>query len=322
MQIPIQLIEPSHILKAIDTRALIDSGASISCLDWGFVRKHSLPTTRLQKPIYARNADNSINSKGVIRFTSTLFLNIEGIARKVTFQVISLGNENEILGLPWLKDVNPTIDWNQRTLSIDESLDQSKDLYLSHTTDTSCHDSHFQKSSYRPPRHTHVNVITDSQLFEYNRWEEESQFLACADTNQTLHRIIICGSRFLYRGFPLEEKISKITTATELAAAAEKAKPKQALPPEFADYTSVFSKEATDHVPPSRPYDHEINLNDSFTPKIRKVYPLSPKEWKATKDFLQENLNCGKIRPSNSPQASPFFFVKKKDGGLCPCQDY
>ena len=112
MQIPVQLIEPSHTLKAVDTRALIDSGASISCLDWGFVRKHSLPTTRLQKPIYVRNADNTINSKGVIRFTSTLFLNIEGIARKVTFHVISLGNENVILGPPWLKDINPTIDWN------------------------------------------------------------------------------------------------------------------------------------------------------------------------------------------------------------------
>ena len=183
MQIPIQLIEPSHTLKAVDTRALIDSGASISCLDWGFVRKHSLPTTRLRKPIYTRNADNSINSKGVIRFTSTLFLNIEGIARKVTFHVISLGNKNVILGLPWLKDVNPTINWNQRTLSIDESLDQSKKLYLSHTADTSCHDSHFQKSSYRPPQHTHVNAITDSRLFEYNGWEEESQFLTCADTN-------------------------------------------------------------------------------------------------------------------------------------------
>ena len=151
MQIPIQLIEPSHTLKAINTRALIDSSASISCLDWGFVRKHSLPTTRLKKPIYARNADNSINSKGVIRFTSTLFLNIEGITRKVTFHVISLGNENIILGLPWLKDVNPTIDWNQRTLSINESLDQSKDLYLSHTANTSRHNSHFQKSTYCPP---------------------------------------------------------------------------------------------------------------------------------------------------------------------------
>ena len=120
----------------------------------------------------------------------------------------------------------------------------------------------------------------------------------------------------------MEEKIAKITTATELAAAAEKAKPKQTLLPEFANYASVFSKEATDHVPPSRPYDHEINLNDSFTPKVGKVYPLSPEERKATEDFLQENLDCGKIRPSNSPQASPFFFVKKKDGGLCPCQDY
>ena len=141
MQISIQLIEPSHTLKAVDTRALIDSGASISCLDWGFVRKHSLPTTRLQKPIYARNADNTINSKGVIRF------NVEGIARKVTFHVISLGNENVILGLPWLRDVNPTIDWNQRTLSIDESLDQSKDLYLSHTADTSRHNSQDRKST-------------------------------------------------------------------------------------------------------------------------------------------------------------------------------
>ena len=207
MQIPIQLITPSHTLKVVDTRALIESGASISCLDWGFVRKHSLPTMQLQKPIYARNANNSINSKGVICFTSTLFLSIKGITRKVTFHVISLGNENVILGLPWLKDVNPTIDWNRRTLSINESLDQSKDLYLSHTAYTSHHDSHFQKFSYQPPQHTHVNAVTNTRLFEYNGWEEESQFLVYADTNQTLHRIIQCRSHFLYQGSPLEEKI-------------------------------------------------------------------------------------------------------------------
>ena len=94
------------------------------------------------------------------------------------------------------------------------------------------------------------------------------------------------------------------------------------LPAEYSSFASVFSKEATDHVPPSRPYDHEINLDDAFTPKIGKVYPLSPDERKATEDFLDENLASGKIRPSNSPQASPFFFVKKKDGGLRPCQDY
>ena len=57
-------------------------------------------------------------------------------------------------------------------------------------------------------------------------------------------------------------------------------------------------------------------------PKIGKIYPLSPDEKKATKDFLDDNLATGKIHPFNSPQASPFFFVKKKDGKLHPCQDY
>ena len=84
----------------------------------------------------------------------------------------------------------------------------------------------------------------------------------------------------------------------------------------------MFLKEATDHVPPSHPYDHKINLDETFKPKIGKVYSLSPEEQKATEDFLDENLRTGKIHPSNSLQASLFFFVKKKDSGLHPCQDY
>ena len=108
----------------------------------------------------------------------------------------------------------------------------------------------------------------------------------------------------------------------ELTITIEKANPKVLLPSEYADFAQVFSKEATDHVPLSRPYDHEINLDNSFTPKIGKIYLLSPDEKKATKDFLEENLATGKICPSNSLQASPFFFVKKKDGKLHPCQDH
>ena len=38
--------------------------------------------------------------------------------------------------------------------------------------------------------------------------------------------------------------------------------------------------------------------------------------------FLKENLDKGYIQPSQSPMASPFFFVDKKDGKLRPCQDY
>ena len=60
------------------------------------------------------------------------------------------------------------------------------------------------------------------------------------------------------------------------------------------------------------PYDHEINFNESFIPKIRIIYPLSPNEWKGTKDFLNENLQFSEIHPSNYPQVSLYFFIKKK----------
>ena len=136
MQIPVLLIIPLHTMKAIDTRTLIDSGASISCIDWGFIRKHRLPTQCLKTPIQARNADNSINSKGVIWFTTTLILDVGGIARRVTLYVMNLGNENVILGLPWLKELHPTIDWAEKTLSIKESLDQSQELFCSFSVDT------------------------------------------------------------------------------------------------------------------------------------------------------------------------------------------
>jgi len=67
---------------------------------------------------------------------------------------------------------------------------------------------------------------------------------------------------------------------------------------------------------------HAINLDEDFVPKMAKAYPLSPKEKEAAEKFVDKNLREGKICPSKSPQAAPFFFVAKKDGFLRPCQDY
>ena len=57
-------------------------------------------------------------------------------------------------------------------------------------------------------------------------------------------------------------------------------------------------------------------------PKLAPVYQLSLDEEKELKQFLNENLAKGYIKPSNSPQASGFFFIKKKDGSLRLVQDY
>uniref|UniRef100_A0A0W0FQH5 Reverse transcriptase domain-containing protein n=1 Tax=Moniliophthora roreri TaxID=221103 RepID=A0A0W0FQH5_MONRR len=75
--------------------------------------------------------------------------------------------------------------------------------------------------------------------------------------------------------------------------------------------------------PPSRPYNHVIDLKLDFKPWDCKIYSLSLKERIEQDKFLDENLQKGYIRPLKSPIASPFFFVAKKEAGaLQPCQDY
>jgi hypothetical protein len=63
-------------------------------------------------------------------------------------------------------------------------------------------------------------------------------------------------------------------------------------------------------------------MKEGFEPKSFKNYNLTLAEQLELDKFLKENLEKGYIRPSQSPMASPFFFVSKKDGKLRPCQDY
>jgi hypothetical protein len=73
---------------------------------------------------------------------------------------------------------------------------------------------------------------------------------------------------------------------------------------------------------PKNLYAGKPTSKNHFKPRSCKTYPLSPNEQQELDSFLDENLKKGYIRPSKSPMASPFFFVKKKDGKLRPVQDY
>ena len=63
-------------------------------------------------------------------------------------------------------------------------------------------------------------------------------------------------------------------------------------------------------------------MKEGFEPKSFKNYNLTLAEQIKLDKFLKENLEKGYTRPSQSPMASLFFFVNKKDGKLQPCQDY
>ena len=67
---------------------------------------------------------------------------------------------------------------------------------------------------------------------------------------------------------PLEEQVSK----------------------EFHDFLDVFSEEKAARFPESRPWDHKIEMKDTFVPKSFKTYNLIPQEQIELDKFLKENL--------------------------------
>ncbi|SJL10435.1 uncharacterized protein ARMOST_13821 [Armillaria ostoyae] len=115
--------------------------------------------------------------------------------------------------------------------------------------------------------------------------------------------------------------------ANDLAAAANAEKPtktfEEMVPPDYRSFRDLFSKENFDELPERKPWDHAIELVPNAKSTLDcKVYPLNRNEQEQLDKFLDENLDSGRIKESKSPFASPFFFVKKKDGTLRPVQDY
>jgi len=75
-------------------------------------------------------------------------------------------------------------------------------------------------------------------------------------------------------------------------------------------------------LPPVREIEVSIETIPGVSPIAQSPYRMAPMELAELKVQLQELLDKGFIRPSNSPWGAPVLFVKKKDGTLRLCIDY
>jgi hypothetical protein len=88
------------------------------------------------------------------------------------------------------------------------------------------------------------------------------------------------------------------------------------VPPKYQDYLKIFEKASTDKLPRRRPSNHTIPLADGFKPPFGSLYSLSHPELEELKRWLHENLSKDFIRTSSSPGTTAILFVKKGDGSL------
>lgn len=85
-------------------------------------------------------------------------------------------------------------------------------------------------------------------------------------------------------------------------------------------YSDVFDKPTG--LPPARNSDHHIPLIPYTKPVNVHPYRYPHYHKAEIEKLVQEMLDEGVIRPSQSPFSSPILLVRKKDGSCCFCIDY
>jgi hypothetical protein len=102
--------------KKTETTALLDSGATHNFIDKRAITSLGLGTRTLPYPLQVNNVDGTINSEGSITRFCNLWIRQGDRTVKLGFYVANLGSDRIILGHPWFKSFNPSINWSSNRL--------------------------------------------------------------------------------------------------------------------------------------------------------------------------------------------------------------
>jgi len=74
--------------EEIMTEALLDSGATGLVMSKEFARRYKFRRTKLERPIYVRNVDNTLNYTGPIKDTVEVKIFFKGYKKRTSIDVI------------------------------------------------------------------------------------------------------------------------------------------------------------------------------------------------------------------------------------------
>lgn len=103
--------------KSIRMFALMDSGATTSCISEKFASRHSLSCHQLNVPIPIMAVDDHPIASGLITQDVITLLMVNKHFKVLPLHMVSVGYPI-ILGLDWIHHHNPKIDWEEMNLSL------------------------------------------------------------------------------------------------------------------------------------------------------------------------------------------------------------
>ena len=102
--------------------------------------------------------------------------------------------------------------------------------------------------------------------------------------------------------YDIQYQVHETICALEVQQEKPKEKtPEKLVPKEYHKFLKVFLKKESECMPLQKPWDHTIDLKDTFKPKKGHIIPLSPAEQEEVMAFLDYQLKKGYIHPFKSP---------------------
>jgi transposase InsO family protein len=107
------------MVDGVRMKALLDSGSSANYISGSAVLRAGLRASR-KKDTYQLHVANGAEmpQDATITHETIATIRIQGQSKRIHLDVFGSAAHDIILGLPWLKESNPQIDWARRTLSL------------------------------------------------------------------------------------------------------------------------------------------------------------------------------------------------------------
>lgn len=267
-------------------QALVDSGAQGCYVSAHAVKKAGLSRLRKQEPYPLHVATGELMPKGhkITHEVKRVTLSIQEHEEKIDLDVFGPAIHDVILGLPWLREHNPRIDWKSKVFEFE------------------CCGLGATASQ---PTHQRSLMVDESNIaIQCNSAERKADSTGSSQDRK-----------------PNSADTDKRPTDHEARGKEQSATPE--IPEPYKKFEHLFQEVVDEQaLPKHQPWDHEIVLQEGKTPTFGPIYQLSDRELMVLREYIDKSLAKGYIRPSKSPAGYPIMFVPKKDGTDRLCVDY
>ncbi|OWZ11648.1 LOW QUALITY PROTEIN: polyprotein [Phytophthora megakarya] len=297
----------ARTIQDASVTTFVDSGASFNAIDPRVAERLNLKVVECSKPLELTLGMN--NKVLVPRRIVQVDIQLTGFPVYTTEAFVMAIPEQKhfLLGMPWLEEVNPEIDWSNQIIKSRDThgVTSFRQCIREGPATTIAGVRNVRRYRSIAPNISHNDLMMYYTKHTLASASGETRILASAK----LSKFKLSDGEFCFFVRTASEKTARqLTTDWD----AFQGHPVEPVILKYKD--KVFVTELPS-APPQRSIDieAEIELTDK-TPVVRKQFRLSEEQKDAVRKWTREMLAAKVIRPSKSPFSSPTFCVKKAVG--------